>query len=700
MISHKVAASDYLMNNHRFLFFQQDNSSLVLWLDNSEFLFQTQQNRFFMNFVNVLYSFAGDPSDPTQLNVNEGDRLVLKLECGDGWSEVSLTDYSLSGVVPTSYLSASFQDSLVQQSAPIYQQPTDIYNYSYQEDNLYQQNAYRDTSASQNNMYQQHQFVSSTQQQFVTGAQQQFISPVQPQFIPSVQQQFISPVQQQYIEPGQQQYSPPDQVQLNPPCDAYEKFNKMIKSGIPEGAVQQAATRDGVSLPPDFFSQLSSTTEAASADASSPSVDIQFEKYRKMIKAGLPEPAVRQAATRDGVSLPPDFFSQPSSTSEAASSPSVDIRFEKYSRMIKAGLPEPAVRQAATRDGVPLPPDFFSQPSSTTEAASAGASAPSVDIQFEKYSKMIKAGLPEPAVRQAASRDGVNLPGNFFSLDHQTASLGSASPPHSPPPNPLLAGIQGFNKQNLSHSEKSEETEGATNPLLVGIAGFDKSKMKKSNSKSPPAPVASNPSDMMSIIAAKAKARQARQQQTMHEPEPVKEGHKPEWVVKREHQTDMVPAASEKPARATTKQEFTQSRAVQETLITESPEVASLSPPPSFSPSQSPMVSAPSNDMSQPSRRGPPSRTAPVSQLQDPPIPSQSTTQPSSSQLQDPSASHSPALTAPQRKPPPARAAPNRAPPPGPPSRAPPARSAPQRAPPTKSPPVRAAPVRQAPIRN
>ncbi|GBG25868.1 Protein kinase, putative [Hondaea fermentalgiana] len=217
----------------------------------------------------------------------------------------------------------------------------------------------------------------------------------------------------------------------------FAKFRKMQKAGLPEGAIMQAAGRDGIDLPHDFFTAPAPTAAPAPAAAAvaAPVVqeDPKFAKFRKMQKAGLPEGAIMQAAGRDGIELPATFFSGPVPAAAPAAAPVVqeDPKFAKYRKMQRAGLPEGAIMQAAGRDGVDLPATFFSGPA----PAAAPAAAPvQEDPKFAKYRKMQKAKLPDGAIIQAASRDGIELPASFFSGEAPAPPALPGAP--SPPPLP------------------------------------------------------------------------------------------------------------------------------------------------------------------------------------------------------------------------------------------------------------------------
>ncbi len=97
-----------------------------------------------------------------------------------------------------------------------------------------------------------------------------------------------------------------------------EKYNKMLKLGVPYGAVQNAMKRDRVdpstiqldcdkisteSTPPaeTFHSETDSEIVPQKKNQTSTNVLVDSEKYEKMLKLGIPLGAVHNAIHRDGV---------------------------------------------------------------------------------------------------------------------------------------------------------------------------------------------------------------------------------------------------------------------------------------------------------------------------------------------------------------------------------------------------------------
>ena len=84
----------------------------------------------------------------------------------------------------------------------------------------------------------------------------------------------------------------------------FAKYFKMLSMGIPMGAVQQALARDGKDpsiMEMDHDKPYASKPESTESERPPLREDPDFAKYFKMLKMGLPMGAVQQAMTRDGV---------------------------------------------------------------------------------------------------------------------------------------------------------------------------------------------------------------------------------------------------------------------------------------------------------------------------------------------------------------------------------------------------------------
>lgn len=96
-----------------------------------------------------------------------------------------------------------------------------------------------------------------------------------------------------------------------------QRLKKMVKSGIPLGAVEQRARLEGITDMSIFLeddnnnddaSATLDTTMTTSPEERKEQEDYSFQKYRLMVKNGIPVGAVQQKAKIDGVQLPDGFF--------------------------------------------------------------------------------------------------------------------------------------------------------------------------------------------------------------------------------------------------------------------------------------------------------------------------------------------------------------------------------------------------------
>ncbi|KAL3671183.1 hypothetical protein V7S43_004364 [Phytophthora oleae] len=209
--------------------------------------------------------------------------------------------------------------------------------------------------------------------------------------------------------------------------EVYAKYFKMLKMGLPEGAVRQKMKADGVDeraldLGGDTpFSTLPKPDEKKDSAASVKDVmlkdDLKYAKYFKMLHMGLPEGAVRQKMKADGVderALDLGGDAMVSQLVGPAGGSDVKLQddptYSKYFKMLKMGLPEGAVRQKMKTEGI------------DERALDLGGDAlvselitPKNDVKlqddpvYSKYFKMLKMGLPEGAVKQKMATENVDV---------------------------------------------------------------------------------------------------------------------------------------------------------------------------------------------------------------------------------------------------------------------------------------------------
>jgi hypothetical protein len=221
----------------------------------------------------------------------------------------------------------------------------------------------------------------------------------------------------------------------------FEKFRKMQKMSLPEGAIRQKMMTEGIPAAEidQFFSgPVPASGPAASAPTAAAGEDPKFEKFRKMQKMSLPEGAIRQKMTTEGIATAEidQFFSGPVPSAAAAPAaseqPAEDPKFAKFRKMQTMHMPDGAIRQKMTSEGISVAEQdaFFSGKLPAAPAQSAAASdANGEAAKFEKYRKMQKMSMPEGAVRQKMSADGITVAEQdaFFAGKIPAASAGAGA---------------------------------------------------------------------------------------------------------------------------------------------------------------------------------------------------------------------------------------------------------------------------------
>ncbi|EGZ07092.1 hypothetical protein PHYSODRAFT_565908 [Phytophthora sojae] len=200
--------------------------------------------------------------------------------------------------------------------------------------------------------------------------------------------------------------------------EVYAKYFKMLKMGLPEGAVRQKMKADEVDeraldLGGDApFSKLPKPAEKeVSVDPKNDMKlkdDPKFAKYFKMLQMGLPEGAVRQKMKADGVDDRALELGGDAMVSQlAGGSGGNDVKLQddptyaKYFKMLKMGLPEGAVRQKMKTEGVDERALDLGGDAFVSELTPSNNDVKLQDDPvYSKYFKMLKMGLPEGAVKQ------------------------------------------------------------------------------------------------------------------------------------------------------------------------------------------------------------------------------------------------------------------------------------------------------------
>jgi hypothetical protein len=208
----------------------------------------------------------------------------------------------------------------------------------------------------------------------------------------------------------------------------YQKYFKMLKMGLPKGAVLHAMQKDGVhesvlDLDPNQ-SLRSQQGDQSAADGSDLLLkdDPKYQKYFKMLKMGLPKGAVQNALRKDG--LDESIINMDQEKSLASQLENLienkkaiplkdDPAYQKYFKMLKMGLPDGAVRHSMEKDGIDssildLDPNQSLESQRTIKTETNDDVLLRDDPQLQKYFKMLQMGLPVGAVRNAMERDGVD----------------------------------------------------------------------------------------------------------------------------------------------------------------------------------------------------------------------------------------------------------------------------------------------------
>eukprot|EP00978_Attheya_sp_CCMP212_P035606 scaffold155757_cov33-Attheya_sp.AAC.1 len=140
--------------------------------------------------------------------------------------------------------------------------------------------------------------------------------------------------------------------------------------GLPMGAVKNALVRDDkdpgiMDLDPEKSIKSQTKGEEEEEDTGPPlKEDPEYEKYFKMLKMGLPIGAVKNAVVRDGkdpgiMDLDPEKSIKSQTKGGGDDEPIEDTGvplkedpdYKKFFSMLKMGLPVGAVQNALTRDG-------------------------------------------------------------------------------------------------------------------------------------------------------------------------------------------------------------------------------------------------------------------------------------------------------------------------------------------------------------
>jgi hypothetical protein len=188
------------------------------------------------------------------------------------------------------------------------------------------------------------------------------------------------------------------------------------------------------------------------------------------------------------------------------------LEFEKYVRMRRAGLPDGALRSAFQRDGIEPPPGFFdSSPAPAAAAAVAAAAVVVVAPTTPQRSNGHVDAHPAAPNFLAGIRDA-KTSSTLRHVDKDANGGASATSGAGKPSSggSMLDAISGFNRANLKHKDSSEVSEGnadegAGTGMMGMLAGFDKTRLRSAST-----PMKRSDADRRATIASQGK-------QTLHE---------------------------------------------------------------------------------------------------------------------------------------------------------------------------------------
>ncbi len=325
-----------------------------------------------------------------------------------------------------------------------------------------------------------------------------------------------------------------------------KKYRKMMKMGLPEGAVVHKMSQDGVSQrivdavlsgedasppPPPVSRSAKSSSSSSSRAALSPAEEKIAAQYRRMLKIKMPEGAVLHKMIADGVSahirdsvmareeparqtLPArgagNQTKQLGGTTSSLSPKEEKIAVQ-YRRMLKIKMPEGAVKHKMVADGVSqkiqdsvmggeVPASSLSSaPSSSSSSSRGGATGPVSSLSKEDelvaapYRKMIKMKMPEGAVRHKMSVDRIpeRIQKSVLNGEIPNENSHAAPPPGRRPANPMASAI---NMSGGIESLKKGPSSSRGHPMAAAISSSGGiGSLKKTPNQDAPARPPSNP---------------------------------------------------------------------------------------------------------------------------------------------------------------------------------------------------------------
>ncbi|RHZ19852.1 hypothetical protein DYB37_005098 [Aphanomyces astaci] len=165
--------------------------------------------------------------------------------------------------------------------------------------------------------------------------------------------------------------------------------------------------------------------------------DPRLEKYAKLLKMGMPRDQVAMKMKVEGMDIA-DLDINAVGGSSAASAPDVigmdDPKYQKFTKLLKMGMPLEQVQLKAKAEGVD--PSKLTLP---TMPACGSAMSPTLDPKYDKFVKLLKMGMPKDQVKLKAQAEGLDP-----SVLDNSPVVNTSSTPAIPPSAPLsVAAIGG-----------------------------------------------------------------------------------------------------------------------------------------------------------------------------------------------------------------------------------------------------------------
>ncbi|RHY41091.1 hypothetical protein DYB34_000915 [Aphanomyces astaci] len=165
--------------------------------------------------------------------------------------------------------------------------------------------------------------------------------------------------------------------------------------------------------------------------------DPRLEKYAKLLKMGMPRDQVAMKMKVEGMDIA-DLDINAVGGSSAASAPDVigmdDPKYQKFTKLLKMGMPLEQVQLKAKAEGVDL-----SKLTLPTMPACGSAMSPTLDPKYDKFVKLLKMGMPKDQVKLKAQAEGLDP-----SVLDNSPVVNTSSTPAIPPSAPLsVAAIGG-----------------------------------------------------------------------------------------------------------------------------------------------------------------------------------------------------------------------------------------------------------------